>query len=302
VRAVDRLAQIAPREVLQRGHQRRLVEREPPRTAFGRGVGLARGARGLRGELERARRQAGDLLRCAQGERPRLRRVEHVVREARLHLGELGQDRVEALFLFALEGDTGEHRVAHEHVHDAPLRGLERRELGGLLQRNERLVERPALRETDPEANHLGLHRLVRASQRRVVLHAEQVTDDAPARAQPVGDPLQRLDRAGPGRCDVALQCLELALEIGDERPHTRLDVLRADLREARQAALVEERIGGRGLAVHQKRMVYETSVPGSSGRATSSIQLRSVASRSSGRRAKTGPDSSRGVSAPSGT
>jgi len=125
VRAIERLAQIAAREVLERGHQRGLIERQPPRTELGGGVGLAGRARGLRGLVEGAGGQTGDVAGRAQDEGVRLGGVEHVVREGRLQLRELGQDRVETLLGCSLEANSCEHRVAHEHVDDAPLRGLE---------------------------------------------------------------------------------------------------------------------------------------------------------------------------------
>ena len=128
------------------------------------------------------------------------------------------------------------------------------------------------------------------------------MADDAPARVQPVAEALERLDGAGPARLDAALERVELALELREQRPHAGLDVLGADLAEAGQSGRVDQRVGDRGGFAHQKRRVYETSVPGSSGRATSSTKEWSTESRSSARRANTRPAATRGVSEPPGT
>ena len=145
---------------------------------------------------------------------------------------------------------------------------------GPFCSATKRLVQRPALRGADAEHDDLRLHRLVGRAKRRIVLHADQVADDAPDVAQPVVHALERLNGARPGRLDGALQPLELAGELGEQRAHARLDVLGADLSEARQATRIQQRVRVCRRLAHQKRRVYETSVPGSSGRATSSTQL----------------------------
>ena len=229
VRAVELLAQVAPAQVLQGGNERRLVEREPPRAVLRRGVRLARRARGLRRQVERARGQPRDLGGIAQHERERLGRVEHVVRERGLVLGELGRDRLEARQRRALEADPRELRVADQERDDALLRGVEPRVVGALLERDERVEDRLALGDPQPEAHDVGLDRLVRGAQRRRVPHPQQVAHDTPRCSQPVADPFERLDDSRPGRRGALLERRELARKLREQRANGGLDVLGLD-------------------------------------------------------------------------
>ena len=142
-------------------------------------------------------------------------------------LGELGRDRLEARQRRAFEPDPRELGVADQERDDPPLRGVEARELGALLERDERAEDRLALGDLQPEAHDVGLDGLVRGAQRRRVLHAQQVADDTPRCRELVADPFQRLDDPRPGRRDTLLQRRELALELGEQRANGGLDVLR---------------------------------------------------------------------------
>ena len=206
---------------------------------------VARLPRGLRRQVEQALRQPRDLLGRAQRQGPGLRRVEHVVAEARRQLGQLGLDGVEARLRLALEADAAQLRVAHQRLDDAALGGVERGPGVAGLDRLQRLVDRLALAEPDEEGDHLGLHRGVRRTQRVAVAHRHQVTDRSPRERQPVGDARDRLDDGVPRRRGRRLEAIEIGAQLGAAAGACRARRARAVMASKGGGAVgVEERVG----------------------------------------------------------
>ena len=223
-----------------------------PRPRLRRRAVGAVGGGARREERLRARRQPVDLRGVGDDHAPRLRRVEHVVRELGRELGELHPVGVELLLRTALERDARQLHPLQRRLQDPPLRLVERaRAREHVLDRR---VDGGALRQLRRRLHHLGLHLAVRRAQLVRVLHAHQVAHHAPRVLDRRLDPLERLDDVGVRdvrlrRRERALERGELAVEALQQLLDRRRHVLRRDRVEPRQRVLLQQRVveGGGG-------------------------------------------------------
>ncbi len=242
--AVDGFAQAALVGELQHREVGREVQRELPACLA---ILLGGGARGLLDVLG----DAGQLALVLDQQLVVVGGVEHVFREAGGHGRVLFLDLGEALLFGRRQLGAAQAEVAHGVLDDLAARRRQRRVGGAGLDRLVFGEQRLVLRQRGPELGDLRLVLVVGGAQRGRVDHVVEMVDHAPGAAQPLGGLLERGDEVVPG--DLGAGRFERADDragVGDQLLDGGRDVLGFDGVEARQAAEVEQGIGG--IKVHR--------------------------------------------------
>ena len=194
------------------------------------------------GALDDHRRQARELHLVAHHPRPRIRRIEHVLVELRLHAREPLHHLPESLLAIRGQRHPGEPEVAQRIFQELALLGCEARTLlveDALIGRAERFV----LRKLGVIAGEKRQAGVVRRAQLLAVQHVVQVTDRRPRAREHVMHPFDRRDETVPAVGPRVEQGGELASVSIDQRAHRRFGMLGPYPGEGWQLVVRQQRV-----------------------------------------------------------
>ncbi len=211
---VDGFAEVALATMLQKGAKTGAIEADAPGTSFGSCIGIIGRLGCLGSEVQPTAGYALNISRIIEDKTKGFGGVKHIIAKAGTQFGQLKLNRIKARFHFPLQTHTGEFSIPDRGFDNALLGGTEARPGISLTDAFNRPINRLTLAKGIGELHQLGLNRFVGFAQFGAIFDAHQVTNNAPAPAQPLTNRFQWLHYACPSRAGCCFEAAKGGLQV----------------------------------------------------------------------------------------